>query len=172
MFKSNLKFSGQARIYFAFLAVALLVASNDSFAEPAFNILDLGTLGGVTSFSNGGEAYGNVLNNLGQTVGFSIIGGTFPETHAFRTEPGGPIKPTSDLGAPGGASIGWGINTSGQAVGQALFPGSVDGKYHAFRTTANGLITASSDMGTLGGTFSVAYGINDAGQVVAKIRSE
>ena len=69
MFKRNLKTGGQARIYFAFLGVALLVASTDSFAEPAYNILDLGTLGGVTSFANDGQTYGSVLNNLGQAVG-------------------------------------------------------------------------------------------------------
>jgi len=60
-----------------------------------------------------------------------------------------------------------GINNNGQVVG-------ISSGRHAYITDGNtatiqqGTGLTISDQGTLGGTSSVAYGINDAGQVVGK----
>jgi len=68
-----------------------------------------------------------------------------------------------DLGTLGGTnSIAYGINASGQVVGQADLAG--DTMTHAFLSAANG--GTLTDLGTLGGSFSAAFGINDLGQVV------
>jgi probable HAF family extracellular repeat protein len=128
---------------------------------------DLGTLGGAQSYANG-------VNASGQAVGeaFTPLNAA---SHAFRTTANGPIVPGqgaggSDLGTLGGNnSKAYGINDSGQVVGQADTTG--DAAKHAFRTAANGAIVqgqvaGGSDLGTLGGTSSVANGINASGQAV------
>lgn len=76
-----------------------------------------------------------------------------------------------DLGVLSGDSASWGfgLSPSGNAVGcsdtstSATFPcgGSLPG--HAFLWTSTG---GMQDLGTLAGSFSVAYGANNAGQVV------
>jgi probable HAF family extracellular repeat protein len=73
----------------------------------------------------------------------------------------------TDLGTLGGTySIAYGMNASGQVVGQSL---TSTNYFHAFRTAANSAINpATDDLGTLGagGSTSDAQGINDLGQVV------
>src|SRR5581483_11451846 len=60
-----------------------------------------------------------------------------------------------DLGTLGGASIAYGVNASGQVVGES--------GGHAFRYRDGASMV---DLGTLGGSESAAFGINSAGQVV------
>ena len=149
----------RARKGFAFALLAALAA-----AAPAqgavYTILDLGTLGGTLSETQG---Y-NVLNASGQVVGDSSTSNNGAR-HGFRSPANGTLSAASDLGARGifgsGASS---INASGQVVGNAATDRGDPG--NAYRTTANGGIDAASDLRTLGGRTSIAYGINDSGQAV------
>jgi probable HAF family extracellular repeat protein len=111
-------------------------------------IIDLGTLGGVSSFAFG-------INARGQVVGASVIPGADMLQHAFLWE-GGIMH---DLGTPSGAySDANAINARGQVVG-SVTSGGVKHAVMWYR----GVMT---DLGTLGGTNSVALGINARGQVV------
>ncbi len=66
-----------------------------------------------------------------------------------------------DLGTLGGnSSAAWGINNTGQVVGQADLSST---STHAFLWTAS---EGMKDLGSLGGNFSAAYGINEAGDIV------
>ena len=72
-----------------------------------------------------------------------------------------------DLGTLGGTdSYAYGINSSGQVVGQAYTAGNV--ALHAFRTSANGKITAAGDLGGLTNSTTGYYavGVNDSGQAI------
>jgi probable HAF family extracellular repeat protein len=66
-------------------------------------------------------------------------------------------------GQAGGSVQANAINEAGQVVGSSA---NADGKTRAFRTAPNRAIKPSDDIGTLGGDTSVAYGINNNGQVV------
>jgi probable HAF family extracellular repeat protein len=129
-------------------------------------MIDLGTLGGTSSTLKSSAA--NAINASGQVVGEAITAsGAF---HAFLWTPttanGTKTSSMIDLGTLGGTtSIAWGINLSGQVVGEADTTG---GQRHAFLwtpTSANGTTGSMIDLGTLGGTGSTASGINDLGQV-------
>ena len=67
----------------------------------------------------------------------------------------------TDLGTLGGTySAAFGINNSGEVVGQAI---TSDGQAHAFVYNSG---VPMQDLGTLGGTVSCAFGVNQGGQVV------
>lgn len=123
---------------------------------------DLGTLGGTESYAFG-------INVSGQVVGYAATNDDpFIILHAFRTAPNRPINPaTDDLGTLGGTdSYGWAINDWGEVVGSS-YTDSNDTIEHAFvfsrgrMLDLNKLIPADS-----GWDLMVAYGINDAGQIV------
>jgi len=127
---------------------------------PGVGVQDLGTLGGTRS-----EAY--ALNEQGQIVGYSTT--ATGARHAFLWTPGVGMQ---DLGvlAGGLASAARGINDRGEVVGGSTLPSPVptrNPERHAFLWTPAG---GMQDLGALGGEFtsSVAFDINNAGQVVGR----
>src|SRR2546430_304434 len=85
------------------------VAAAESAGSPAFLAVDLGTLGGSTSFAT-------AVNGSGEVVGVGISAGD-AGNHAFSwTQAGGLV----DLGTLGGSASGaLAVNTSGLVVGYA-----------------------------------------------------
>jgi len=110
--------------------------------------LDLGTLGGPTS-------YGYGISDDGKVTGSAALSSNL--SHAFVYADGA----MHDLGAlPGGRNSGGSaVNDLGQVAGSSEAGGD---EVHAVLADANGM----RDLGTLGGKFSYAAGINDAGHVV------
>ena len=127
-----------------------------AFIADSHSVQDLGVLPGGTQSS------GYAINNLGQVTGESntrIVtpSGIIEGSHAFVTENG----LMRDLGTLGGAmSRGNAINDAGIVAGYAA---RADGSLHAFISSATGL----REVGDLG-AWSVASGINNAGQVVGR----
>jgi probable HAF family extracellular repeat protein len=126
---------------------------------------DLGVLPG------GVHSEGRAINDAGQVAGFADtapgpLPGDFGPTHAFRTTAAGLVSdPGADLGTLGGPqSRAFGINASGQVVGQSFIANGLD--QHAFRSSPNGQPATLTDLGTLGGNNSGALAINSFGVVV------
>jgi probable HAF family extracellular repeat protein len=126
---------------------------------------DLGTLGGL----NGSIAYD--INNVGQVVGraYSVDRDIFPPTdpeffsRAFLWAPGQGMQ---DIGAlSGGFTIAHAINDAGTVVGRSWVSRPTSVVYHAFRWTPE---AGMQDLGAfaLSSDSSVAYGINNSGQIV------
>ena len=114
-------------------------------------IVDLGTLGGASS-------YAYAVNAYGQVTGFSEVPGV-GYSHAFFWD-----GSMTDLGTLGGyTSVGSGLNDSGAAVGYSLSSGSNNAQ--AF-LDANGTM---SQLFSLPEYESHAYGINNSGQVVGDL---
>jgi len=122
---------------------------------PWYEVIDLGTLGGV-------HASAVSVNNVGQVVGWSTTDSPASRgpVHAFLWDQEHGMR---DLGTLGGqSSRARDINDKGQVVGHAL---TDHGLWHAFLWDAdNGMV----DLGTLGGGRSHAYAINNMGQIVGE----
>jgi probable HAF family extracellular repeat protein len=149
------------RCAFALVLSAFLfpgIVANVQAGSLAYQIIDLGGLGGVSNVGFVSEGLG--INASGQVVGDSVLSnGT--DLSAFSTGPGG--IPMNNLG--GDASTANAINDSGQSAGESLFGGNLS----AFRTSPNGTITSGSNLGLLsGGSFSIGQGINASGQVIGQ----
>lgn len=122
--------------------------------DSSLNILDLGTLGGASSY-----AFGN--NCIGQ-----VVGGSATALGGFDAFLWDMARGMQDLGTLGGTMAqANGINCYGIIVGSSSLPG--DAQTDAF-VYVNG---SMNDIGTLGGSFSQANAINDAGQVVGFSRT-
>jgi probable HAF family extracellular repeat protein len=120
-------------------------------AFPLYRLIDLGTLGGSSSFALD-------VNDRQQVTGNSQTPASnpSPRLNAFLWQRGS----MSNLGVLPGSnnfSRGYGINNKGVVVGE-----SDNNRPRAFRYH-NGVMT---DLGTLGGTSAVAHDINDAGEIV------
>ncbi len=132
-------------------AVLCALLSGQTHAFPLYKLIDLGTLGGSSSFALD-------LNDRRQVTGNSQTpaGNPAPRLNAFLWKNGS----MSNLGVLPGSnnfSRGYGINNRGIVVGE-----SDNNIPKAFRSQ-NGVMT---DLGTLGGTSAVAHDINDAGDIV------
>lgn len=166
----------------------------DSIGRPptlTYSVIDLGTLGGSSSVALGVNDHGQVvgsadtsqglrhaylwengvMTDLG-TLGFPtaqseawdinnhgvVVGnvGTGDPNKAFIWENG--IQ--TEIGPPQVLKSAYGINDAKQVVGQFIVPAG-GGDRHAF-LWQNGTMT---DLGTLGGTYSIAWDINENGQV-------
>ena len=122
--------------------------ANSAFAD--YTVTDLGALPGY------GISVPACINNGGQVAGWATDSTGYG--HAFLYS-GGAMQ---DLGTLGGSSEALGINNSGQVVGLFVFTRGSNGTTdHAFLYSGGQM----QDLGTLGGVLSVAYGINDSGQI-------
>src|SRR4051812_268508 len=145
-------------LWLKFCAPVLIICgcANLLLAQPHYQLMDLGSMGGDTT-------YGIDINNKGEVAGFGNVtnGGQF---HAFRTKPNQPINPaTDDLGTkPGYDTYVTGINDAGTVIGRL----QLSGLSHAMRVPAGRVIDPlTDDLGTLGGQYSEATGINSSGQI-------
>ena len=124
--------------------------------------IDLGGLGGSPINSTAAA-----LNDTGQVVGSSTLPGGASHASLYSN---GTVKDLGVLGTnPAASSVATGINAAGQIAGWSNPNPSLIYVQHAF-LYANGVM---KDLGVLGGkiagqaaTYSFAYGINAAGQVV------
>lgn len=116
-----------------------------------------GAVGGVVGGTGGPYSSATAINTSGAMTGKFYLGYDTPKVHGFFQ---GSDGRSTDLGTFGGLrSAGYGINASGQVVGEANLVG--DRSAHAFIWGAG----VMKDLGTLGGASSAAYGINSTGQV-------
>lgn len=120
-----------------------------AFIYSSGSMIDLGTLGGTTS-------YGFDINATGQATGTSQTPGDH-EAHAFVYSNG----EMQDIGTLGGWSRGESINDAGDVTGYSWSSGSIHAFYYS-----NGTML---DLGNLGGFDSYGYDISNAGQVVGKV---
>ena len=161
-----------------FVALLVMVGVGQTKGE-IYSLIDLGDLPG-----GGGTNYAYAINNAGQVVGWGSVDG--PARHAFLWDPvagmqdlggtvahdindSGQVVGTSDVGGTHAVlwdpvtgmqdiagGIAHGINNGGQVVGES--------NSHAFLWDQIG---GTQDLGVLSGRItSIAYDINDAGQVV------
>lgn len=95
------------------------------------------------------------INRSGQVTGQSINASGQPASFFFSN---GQVTDLGSLGDDKDGTYAEAINASAQIVGLSY---RADGNFRGFLWQAG----AMTDLGTLGGDWSVAYGINDAGQI-------
>lgn len=121
--------------------------------------------GSMTSLGLGSfgatETYGRAINSAGQVAGNGWVTSIDPDSEVGFRYSGGAFGVLPNLG---GAypSVAYDINESGDVVGVSdAGDGGPIATAHAY-VDRDGVIT---DLGTLGGSGSVAYAINDVGQI-------
>jgi probable HAF family extracellular repeat protein len=134
------------RLRVSFTALLMIIAVSSLSAAQQYTVTDLGTLEGV------GTSVALAVNDIGQVVGTSET--TSAYVHAFLWTSGKGMIDLGLLNANDFFSNAYGVNKSGQVVGQS---GAA-----AFLWTKGKM----QDIGSLGGVGTVAYGINSSGQVV------
>jgi probable HAF family extracellular repeat protein len=103
------------------------------------------------------------VDNNGDVAGVFMVSPKPPQSHAFFWTKSDGVQDLGTLGGGGNDSAAFGINASGQVVGQAN--SSAGGSDQAFLwTNTAGMI----DIGNLGGPSSVANAINASGQVAGQ----
>jgi probable HAF family extracellular repeat protein len=121
-------------------------------ASPTYEFVDLGTLGGATSYS---QSFG--INNRGQVVGQASTSNGWYHAVLFS----GTGTANIDLGTPGGAaSAAYAINDCGIIVGGGFYSNN---REYATIFTPGEQPSITSLIGEQG---SVAYDINNRGQIV------
>nr|WP_176573478.1 DUF3466 family protein [Nonomuraea pusilla] len=124
---------------------------------------DLGTLGGRSTDPFSTESEAHAINDKGQVVGAALPRTGYP-LHGFLWEDGR-MRDLGSLGGAPGATVAYDVNERTQIVGHSQNPA---GRMSAFLWEGG----VMRDLGVLpGGTGSVAYGINEAGQVVGTSRT-
>jgi len=143
----------------ALIALLLLAAAPPTFADPRYTFSDLGAIldgmghFGGPSINNSGQVVGpnfNGINDLGQKIGWNPVSGNPAVLNGSAF---------TDLGVPtGGSGYANAINNAGTVVGWTTAPGS---EGQATLWSGAGYSTLS----TAGAYSSMAYDINDSGQV-------
>lgn len=131
---------------------ALLILSGSAVTSgPLYNIIDLGTLGGLTSVALG-------INNLGQVAGGADLANG--KRHAFLWQNG----TMTDLGTLPGAnySEAWDINNLGVVCGGSSGSGAAWTPF----VWDSGTMTQLPHLSGVPTGDSIALAVNDAGQVV------
>jgi probable HAF family extracellular repeat protein len=143
----------------------LLVAPLAAFAQN-YNLIDLGTLGGVNS-------YGLGINESGTIVGYSDIAAVPSVYHGVIWSGSSKVDLGTILGgAPttGNSSAALSINDSGQVVGQSaansIFAGSTVRTLHAFVYTPGVPTGVTKDLTSVDTVLAQANAINASGTIV------
>lgn len=143
-------------------AVQAVVTAGTAFRWENGQLTNLGTLCGGCYL---GGSYGAAINGTGEVVGYTHVNSTEPP-HAFVYRNGRMTDLGTGFGS-GSYSFAWAVNNTGQIVGERARTQSSPTRAVLWQ---GGTIR---DLGTLGGsdpspygTESIAYGINDSGQVV------
>jgi len=128
-------------------------------------VLFLSSLAAGQSYSvaNVGTASPRAIDSDGNVAGVFETSKKPRQTHAFYWTKKGGFQDLGTLGGNGDDSAAFGINASGQVVGQAnSSPGAPD---QAFLWSArSGMV----DLGNLGGPSSVANAVNESGEVAGQ----
>jgi len=117
-----------------------------------YEVVDLSTLGGNTSYATG-------INESGQVSGFSET--PSGNLHAFRWQEGAGLTDLQTLG--GAESQGWGINDAGEVVGESF---TASGTLHAFYWNGTTMVDIDPKGGASSPSSSGAWAINNVDQVV------